>query len=202
MSNFGQHHIDLGRNRLLAELKTIDRRRARAQLLELLTRAEKERLAWTNRGAHRFLADRRAVVAQIALHHELQFRLHLRHAERASQHAVIASNAARLARRLHHAVFRALDRIRWTNFSAGRLIAVHANHGRSLNGMRSINIFEMNHRMPFVRVALAARLHARLAADAAIGINEKFEVLRNWHNNNFQISQHASLEVSYCSRQR
>jgi hypothetical protein len=42
--------------------------------------------------------------------------------------------------------------------------------------MRTIHVFQMNHRMPFVRVAFAAGLHTGLATDAAVGINEKFHV--------------------------
>src|SRR5689334_10808298 len=40
--------------------------------------------------------------------------------------------------------------------------------------MRAVHVFQMDHRMPFVCVALSARLHARLAADTAVGVNEKF----------------------------
>ena len=92
------HHLHLCRNGLRAELKPIDRLRLRPQLLNLLARPEEERLAGADRRAHRFLADAGAVVAHVALHHDLPVLEDLRHAERAGHDAVAAGDAPRLPR--------------------------------------------------------------------------------------------------------
>src|SRR5262249_7746032 len=131
--------------------------------------------------AHRPLSSRRPVVAHIALHHQVEFCLHLRYAERTSQHAVAARDATRLACRLHYAVACALDRICGADFGAGRLVAMHTDDRRRLHRMCAIDVFQMDHRVTSVRVTFAARLHTRLAADAAVGVDEKFHVRRNRH---------------------
>lgn len=179
----GQHHIDLRGYGLLSELKPIRGARSRTQFFYLFTLAKKKRLTRANGRAHGLLTDGSAVVTHITFHHELEFGLHLRNAERASKHAVIASDAARFARRLHYAVFCSLDGIRRTDFSARRRIAVHADDRRCLNRMRAVNIFQMNHRMPSVRVAFAARLNASLTSYAPRRVYEKFHVPSNRHIN-------------------
>src|SRR5262249_40569885 len=146
-------------------------------LVNLLPRAKEERLARANGRAHGLLADARSVVAHVALHHELPVFVHLRHAKRTRQNAIPAGDAARLARSLHDSIDRALNCIRRADLSAGWLLAMHANDRHRLHTLRALYIFEMNHRLAAVRVAFAACLHARLAADAAVGVDEELEML-------------------------
>src|SRR5262249_35116609 len=131
--------------------------------------------------AHRLLADARAVVAHVALHHDLAILVQLGHAERARGDAVAAGNAARLPRRLNDAVAGPLDRVGGTGFRAGRLLAVHAHHRHRLHAVGAIDVLEMDHRIAAVRVALGARLHTRLAPDAAAGINEEVKIVGLGH---------------------
>src|SRR5262245_29556038 len=126
------HHVDARRDRLRPELKPVDRRRQGPKLFDLLARAEVERLARADGRAHRLLADARAVVAHVALHHDLPVFVHLGHAERTGDHAVAAGDAAGFARRLHDAVAGSLDRVGRTHFRARRLLAVHADDGDGL----------------------------------------------------------------------
>ena len=83
--------------------------------------------------------------------------------------------------RLHHAVTGALDGVGRTHLRAGRLLAVHADDGHGLDASRALHVLEMNHRLASMRVAFGARLHARLTADAAVGIDEEVEVVRFGH---------------------
>src|SRR5690606_14090337 len=106
----------------------------------------------------------------------------LGHAERAGDDAVAARDAARLARALHDAVAGALDRIRRADLGARRLLAVHAHDGHGLHRVRAIDVLEVDHRFAAVRVAFGARLHARLAADAAARSDDEFEGLRCGRN--------------------
>src|SRR5262249_41127186 len=99
--------------------------------------------------------------------------VHLGHAERAGEHAVVARDATRLAGRVHDAVGRALDRVGRTDLGAGRCVAVHADDRRRLRRARAIEIVELDHRLAAVRVALRAGLHAGLAADAAARVDEE-----------------------------
>ena len=46
---------------------------------------------------------------------------------------------------------------------------------------RAIDVLQVNHRVPLMRVALGARLHARLAADAAARIDEELAGRRDRH---------------------
>ena len=69
---------------------------------------------------------------------------------------------------LHDAVAGALDRVGRADLGAGRLLAVHADDRHGLHALRAVDVFEVNHRLAAMRVALGARLHARLAADAAV----------------------------------
>src|SRR4029079_5707394 len=108
--------------------------------------------------------------------HELLVFIDLRHAERARQHAVAARDAPWLARALHHTVTGALDRIGRADFGAGRLLAMHAHDRDRLHALRALHVFEMDHRNAAMRVALGARLYTRLAADAAIRVDEELEM--------------------------
>ena len=58
---------------------------------------------------------------------------------------------------------------------------MHADDRHRLHALRPVDVFQMDHRVPLVRVALAARLHARLAADAAVGVDEELEMLVRLH---------------------
>src|SRR5262249_59420540 len=107
-----QYHVDARVNDLGPELEGTYRRRARAHALDLLAGAVVQRLARADGGAHRHQAHRGAIVAQVALHHQVHRRLHLGHAEGAGEDAVVARDAARLAGRLHDAVLGALDGVR------------------------------------------------------------------------------------------
>ena len=127
-------------------------------------------------GAHRLAADRGAVVAHVTFHHEVILRFHLGHAERAGQHAVVAADAARLAGAEDDAVLLLFDGVGRANLGAGRRIAVHADDRHGLRRARPVHVFQVNHRPAAVRVALAARLLAGAAADAAIGVDEELHV--------------------------
>src|SRR5262245_32059289 len=119
------HHVHLCRDRLVAELKRVHWHGQRPELFDLLARAEEERLAGAHRRAHRLLADARPVVAHVALHHDLAIFVELRHPERTRHHAITARDAARLARRLHDPIGRALDRVGRAHFRARGLLAMH-----------------------------------------------------------------------------
>ena len=45
----------------------------------------------------------------------------------------------------------------------------------------AVDVLEVDHRLPRVRVALGAGLHARLAADAAVRVDEELQVVRVGH---------------------
>jgi hypothetical protein len=61
---------------------------------------------------------------------------------------------------------------------------VHADDWHGLHAGGALDVFQVDHRDTAVRIAFAARLHASLAADAAIRIDEELKVLR--------------LHVGYC----
>src|SRR5262249_38433558 len=157
---------------LRPELEGVDRHRARAQALDLLARAVVQRLARADGGTHRLQAHRGAVVAQVTFHHQVHRRLHLGHAEGAAEDALVAGDAARLACRLHDAVLRTLDGVGGADLGTGRDIAVHADDRHRLRRQGAVDVVELDHGLPLVRVALAAGLHARLAAYASARVDE------------------------------
>ena len=176
-------HVDLRIDRLLAELELVDWLRVRTQFLKLFPSAEEQALTRADGRAHRLESLGCAVVTHIALHHQLDTRdFDFRYAERTRESTVIAADATFLFSRLNNAVRCFLDRICRTNFGARRTITVHANHGSCLRRVRSIDVLKVNHRRAFVRIAFRARLHAGFTADAAIGIDEEFELGRNRHD--------------------
>src|SRR6185369_5955727 len=130
--------------------------------------------AGTNRGAHRLFADAGAVVAHVALHHQIELDLHLRHAKGTGEDAVRARDTTRFGGAVHHAAVVLLDGVGGTDPGARRIFAVHANDRRGLHARGPVHVVEVNHRMPAMRPAFAARLHTRLAADAARGVDEEF----------------------------
>ena len=82
--------MDLRGQSLPSELKLIDGPRSRPEALDLFCGTEEKRLTGANRGAHRFLSFAGSVVTHVALHHQLEFGLHLGNAEWTGQHAVAA----------------------------------------------------------------------------------------------------------------
>jgi hypothetical protein len=58
---------------------------------------------------------------------------------------------------------------------------VHADDGDGLHALRSADVFEVNHRLAAVRVALRARLNTGLTTDAAVRIDEKVQVVGLGH---------------------
>ena len=102
----------------------------------------------------------------------MHLRVVLRHAERARVDAVAAIEAARLQRRHHDAVLRNLDRVRRTNERARRLLAVHADGRHRRSRLGAVDVVDKDHRVAFVRRALAARGDAGAAADATLRIDE------------------------------
>jgi hypothetical protein len=57
---------------------------------------------------------------------------------------------------------------------------MHANYRHRLRRDGTIDEFQVNHRMPLMRIAFTARLDARLAADTPVWIDEKM-VLAGFH---------------------
>ena len=176
------HHVNLRANLLLAKQKFVVGCRSRPHLFDFLPSSVVQRTTGANGGAHRLTAHRSAVVAHVALHHEFEVGVHFRHAEGTRQYAVIAGDAARFTGCLHHAVRRSLDGVGWADLGARGSIAMHADHRHGLRRNGAIDEFEMNHRMPLVGIALAARFVARLAANAAIRIDEKEFLARFCHD--------------------
>src|SRR5215472_9749344 len=80
------HHVDPRLDRLLTEYEKV--RGLFAPALDFIGLHIAQRLAWADRGAHRLLANRRAVVTHIALHHLFELRDDLRYAEGACQNAI------------------------------------------------------------------------------------------------------------------
>src|SRR5262249_17735765 len=141
------HHVDTRADDLRAELERVDRPRARTQPLDLLVGAVMQRLAWTDRGAHRHQTYRGTVVAEVALHHQIHRRLHLGNAEGAGEHTVVARDAARLARRLDDTVLGALDGVRGTDFGTGGNVAMHADDRHGLRRQAAVDVVELDHRL-------------------------------------------------------
>jgi hypothetical protein len=56
---------------------------------------------------------------------------------------------------------------------------MHAHDGDCLYALRAADVLEMNHRLAAVRIAFRARLHAGLAADTAVGIDEEQQIIRS-----------------------
>src|SRR5207249_1946587 len=109
----------------------------------------------------------------VALHHEVARGVELRHAEGAGEHAVAAPDAPLGHRREDDAVGVDLDGVGRADARARRVLAVHAHRGRGLHRRRALEEVEVDHGVATVAGALAARLLAGPAADAAIGIDEE-----------------------------
>src|SRR5690606_35069990 len=87
--------------------------------------------------------------------------------------AVRAADAPRLERRLHHTVLVLLDGVGRAHLGAGGVLAVHADHRCRLGGLVPVDLVEVDERRPPVGAALAARLDARLAPDAAALVDDE-----------------------------
>src|SRR5215475_1390459 len=168
------HYVHFRLDDLSAELEGVERARLRPQPLDLISRAEKQCLAGTHRGAHRLFAHRGAVVTHVALHHQVHGGVHLRHTEGAGEHAVVTSDAARLTGGLHDPVFHTFDRIGRADLRAGGRFAMHAYHRHGLRRVGLIDVIQLDHRIALVRVAFGTCLHTPVATDAATRIDEKF----------------------------
>ena len=169
------HDVHLGRaSSASPKWKPLTGGRA-AAARHLLARAEDQRLARADGGAHRLVPDRGAVVTHVALHHQAQARVSSwarRTGRRARSCCTRCSAAcARSGRRRP----RSLDGVGRADLGAGRRVAVHAHHRHGLRRRGAVDVVEVDHRVPLVRVALGAGLHARLAADAAGGIDEELD---------------------------
>ena len=70
-----------------------------------------------------------------------------------------------------------LDRVGRADLRAGRIFAVHADLGRRLHAVAPLDRLEVDHRAAAMCVALLARLHAGLAADAARVVDEERELV-------------------------
>src|SRR5262249_18222419 len=66
-----------------------------------------------------------------------------------------------------------LDRVRGAYLGTRRRVAVHTDHRHRLHRLRAVHVFQVDHRVPLVRVALGTRVDARLAADAAVRVEEE-----------------------------
>ena len=95
------------------------------------------------------------------------------HAERAGEHAVGAADAARLERRLHDAVLGLLDRVGRAHLAqVGSSQCMHTI-GAVCVLVGAVDALEVDQRLAAVGAALRARLHARLAADAAALVDDE-----------------------------
>ena len=127
----------------------------------------------THRGAHRFQAFRGAVVTHIAFHHLVERRDVLGDAKWAGVDAIGAANAARLQRGLDHTILVLLDGVGRTDLGAGRVLAMHADHGDGLSACHPVDGVELDERDPAMSVALGAGLDTRSTPDAAAVIDRE-----------------------------
>ena len=120
------------------------------------------------------MPHRRAVVAHVALHHEFDAALF-----------ILGTPNGQASTQLLQAMQRGLRAV-CTTPSAVRLMASAGQTSAQVGESQcmqttgtvcvrhvAVDIVELDHRLSLVRVALAARLHARLAADAAAGVDEE-----------------------------
>ena len=139
---------------------------------DILVLAERDRTGRADAGAHRLEAFARAVETHVAFHLQMHLGVVFRHAERTRVDTVAAIETAWFERRHHDSVFVLFDRVGRAHERTGRLDAVHA-HGRHRRcRLGSVDVVDKDHRITFVRRTLAARGHARAAADAALRVDE------------------------------
>src|SRR6516162_8999859 len=90
----GDHHVHLGGDALLSEIENIGGFLTSPR--DLFGAYISKRLAWTDCGAHRPLADGGPVVTHVAFHHLLALGKDFWDTERARQDTIRAADAARL----------------------------------------------------------------------------------------------------------
>lgn len=169
-SSGGHHETNFGADRSVPENEFIDGSASPAGG-DLFGGTVHEGLGWTDRGTHRLLADRSAVVAHIAFHHLINLGQVFGDSERAREDTVGASDAPGFERALHHSVRRSFDRIRGADGGAGRLVAVHADDWRRLHSIVAFDSLQMNHRNSGVSVAFRASSDTCIASNAPAGID-------------------------------
>src|SRR3954471_1106004 len=151
-ARFRRHHLYFSIDDLRSELKAIHGGSRLPQRINLTTHAEIKCPTRADGRAHWFLAGRSAVVAHVALHHELKLGLHFRHTEGTGEHAVVAGNTARFTSRLHDAIGRTLDGISRADFGACGTVTMHANDWHSLRCQSAIDVLQVNHRVTAMRI--------------------------------------------------
>src|SRR6516165_4184439 len=168
----GDHHVHLGGDALLSEIEDIGGFLTSPH--DLFGAYISKRLAWTDCGAHRPLADGGPVVTHVAFHHLLALGKDFWDTERARQDTIRAADAARLQGRLHDPVLALLDGVGRADHRAGRIVAVPADICRRGDRSPAVDEIEIDHRLPSVRFALFAGVQAGLAADAARRVHVEF----------------------------
>ena len=165
--------LTLVRDRLAAELEAVDRPLARPQPLDLGAGAVEQRPAGADRGAHRLAAGGGAVVAHVALHHQVEIGLILGtpNGQASTQLLQAMQRGLRAVCTTPSSVF-LMASAGQTSAQVGESQCMHTT-GTVCVECGAIDVFQVDHRVPLVRVALAAGLDARLAADAAAGVDEE-----------------------------
>src|SRR5688572_30495353 len=74
---------------------------------------------------------------------------------------------------MNYSVGALLDGVRRADLGAGRVLTVHADLRRRLNRLGPVYVLQVDHRNAAVSAALCTGLHARLASDAAGGVQDK-----------------------------
>ena len=162
-----RHHEDLRRDGLVPEAEHV-RRHFPPGAGDRFGRNVGERLAGADGRAHGPLADRRAVVAHVALHHLLELATIIFGTPNGQASTQLEQAMQRgFSDRLHDAVLGLLDRVGGADLRAGRVVAVHADRRDRRDRVAAVEKVDVDHRDAAVRVALGAGVDAGLAADAA-----------------------------------
>jgi hypothetical protein len=111
------------------------------------------------------------VIAHIALHHLLLGFHHLRYSERASEHAVVAGNAARLQRGMDDTILALLNCICGADLRAGRLVTVPTNVSCGRDALAALDEIEVDHRLSAMGLTFLTSLQTGTTANAARGID-------------------------------
>src|SRR5262249_5725268 len=132
--------------------------------------------ARTDGGTQGFFARAGAVVAQIALHHQVERFDLFGHAKRTGQNAVGAGDATRRVGAVHDTKLVFRDGVGGTDLRADGVFAVHADLERGLRRQKTIHIVHMNHGGLTVGFAFRASHFACVAADAPLRVKEELLV--------------------------
>src|SRR5205807_4124694 len=103
------------------------------------------------------LADGRAVITHVALHHLLLRNHHLRDTEGASQHAVVTGDTARFERGVDDSIPTLLDSIGRADLSTGRLVTMPADVCGRAHAFLPLDKVEVDHRLSPVGIAFLTR---------------------------------------------